>query len=466
MANLINVIQDTTELTRRGFVTNYPHFRHWRKEAGGEGLIPKPLNIYVHLPYCLQRCAYCHFKTTTLRKTQMAEIDRYVSALCREIELASERFHLRDRQTISIYFGGGTPTLLSGENIDRIMETLRRNLTLGDLEINFEAEPVSLNRRKAEILKRHGVNRINLGIQSFCDEVVFKTGRRDTEKQALEAVDIALSTGAVVNIDLIGGLVGETMETWAYSIRRALESHAPSITVYKLEVYANTQYYADLRRQNISLPSDAEELEFARYAFDQFERAGYKPVNFFTFTRGGGYVQRHITSRWQGGDVYAFGSSAFGSLGNWAYQNTIEFDRYAELIEQGQLPIFRGYVYTALELMTRDVILGMKLVRFDRRAFRMKYGIDLLKLAGPEIGRLEGDGFLTVKDDVIVLSGKGILYGDYVGRMLALAMEAQANWRPTDTLAASDIVMPQLPPAARTFIDAAATAMPSANPAM
>ncbi len=434
MPNLINVIQDTSELTRRGFVTNYPHFRHWRKEAGEEGLSPKPLNVYVHLPYCLQRCAYCHFKTTTLRKTQLAEIDRYVDALCREIEIATDRFHLRERRTISLYFGGGTPTLLSAENIDRIMATLHRTLTLADPEINFEAEPVSLTRRKAEILKRHGVNRINVGIQSFCDAVVFATGRRDTEKQALEAIDIALSTGAVVNIDLISGLLGETPETWAYSVRRALETRVPSITVYKLEVYANTDYYAELRRQKVSLPSDDEELAFAQHAIEELTRAGYQPVNFFTFTKNGGYVQRHITSKWQGVDVYAFGSSAFGTLGNWAYQNTTDLSRYAELVETGELPIFRGYVYNDLELMTRDVILGMKLVRFDRRAFRVRHGIDVVRLCEAAVRRLEEEGFLAIDDDAIVVTKKGILYGDYVGRILATSLETLANSQSTALL--------------------------------
>jgi oxygen-independent coproporphyrinogen-3 oxidase len=427
MPNRINVIQDPSELTRRGFVTNYPHFRHWRKEAGDEGLSAKPLNVYVHLPYCLQRCAYCHFKTTTLRKTQLAEIDRYVEALCREIEIAAERFHLRERRTISLYFGGGTPTLLSGENIDRIMATLHQNLTVVDPEINFEAEPVSLTRRKAEILKRHGVNRINVGIQSFCDEIVFRTGRRDTEKQALEAINIALSTGAVVNIDLISGLLGETPETWAYSVRRAIETRAPSITVYKLEVYANTEYYAELRRQNVSLPSDDEELEFARHAMEELDRAGYRPVNFFTFTRGGGYIQRHITTKWQGTDVYAFGSSAFGTLSNWAYQNTTELDRYADVLEKGDLPIFRGYVYNALELMTRDAILGLKLLRLDRRAFTARHGLDVVRLCEAAVRQLEDEGFITVDDDAIVLTRKGILYGDYVGRILGSSLEALAH---------------------------------------
>jgi oxygen-independent coproporphyrinogen-3 oxidase len=424
---MLNVIQDDLEVTRRGFVTNYPDFRQWRKEAVEQGLNRQPLNVYLHLPYCIQRCAYCHYKTTTLRSTQLSDIDRYVESLCREIEIASERFHLRERPAISLYFGGGTPSLLSPANIDRIMRTLRQNLTLADPEINFEAEPVSLTARKAEILTQHGVNRINVGIQSFCDDIVFRTGRRDTEKQALKAIEIALSTRAVVNVDLISGLQGETAETWAYSVRRAIESGAPSITVYKLELYANTEYYAELRRQNITLPSDDEELKLARYALEEFAAAGYQPVNFFTFTRGGQYVQRHTTTKWQGVDVYAFGASAFGSLGNWSYQNTNDLQRYSEILEQGKLPLFRGYVYNDLESMTRDVVLGMKLIRFDRRAFRKRHGLDLVKLCEPALQRLQADEFITVDDEAIVLSKKGILYGDYVGRVLAASLESLAN---------------------------------------
>jgi oxygen-independent coproporphyrinogen-3 oxidase len=334
---------------------------------------------------------------------------------------------LHERPAISIYFGGGTPTLLSPDNIDRVMETLRKNLTLVDPEITVEAEPVSLTRRKAEVLKRHGVNRISVGIQSFCDEIVFRTGRRDTEKQALESINIALSTGAVVNIDLISGLAGDTKDTWAYSVRRAIETGVPSVSVYKLEIYANTEYYAELKRQKISLPTDDEELALARYTLEEFGRTDYQPINFFTFTRSGGYVQRHTTTKWQGVDVYAFGASAFGSLGNWAYQNTNELDRYSEFIEKGELPLSRGYVYNALELMTRDVLLGMKLVRFDRRAFKARHGVDVVRLCEPAVHRLEEEGFLTLSDDAIALSEKGILYGDYVGRMLASSLEAMAS---------------------------------------
>lgn len=423
---MLNVIENDVELTRKGFITNYPDYRHWRKEAIDDGATPKPLNIYLHLPYCIQRCAYCHYKTTTLRSTHLTDIDKYVESLCREIEICAERFHLRERPAISIYFGGGTPTLMSARTIDRIMLTLGRHLTPSAPEITFEAEPVSLTKSKAELLVQHGVNRINVGIQSFCDDIVFRTGRRDTEQQALKAIDIALSTGAVVNVDLISGLEGESRETWAYSVRRAVESGAHSITVYKLEVYANTEYFASLRRQKISLPSDEDELTFARYALDALTCAGYQPANFFTFTREGRYVQRHVTTKWQGVDVYAFGTSAFGSFGNLAYQNTNDLERYSEILRDGKLPWFRGHVYNDLELMTRDVVLGMKLVRFDRRQFRERHGIDVVRLCQTSFERLESDGFITVTDDAITLSDKGVVYGDYVGRSLATELEALA----------------------------------------
>jgi len=150
-------------------------------------------------------------------------------------------------------------------------------------------------------------------------------------------------------------------------------------------------------------------------------------VNFFTFTKNGEYVQRHTTTKWQGVDNYAFGASAFGSLGNWAYQNTNELDRYCERVDAGELPIFRGYVYNDLELMTRDALLGMKLIRLDRRAFKARHGIDVVRLCEAVMERLQTDGFVTVDEEQVVLTEKGILFGDYVGRVLAASLEALGN---------------------------------------
>src|SRR5678816_2736776 len=146
-------------------------FRYWNKDWVEEGIKPAPLNLYVHMPYCIQRCAYCYFKTTTLQENRLQEIDRYVNSVCKEIEIGAKRFHLGERPVETVYFGGGTPTLMSEDNIDKIFATLRANFNFVNPQITFEGEPVTLTPRKAALLQRNGVNRISLGIQSFKEEV-------------------------------------------------------------------------------------------------------------------------------------------------------------------------------------------------------------------------------------------------------------------------------------------------------
>lgn len=415
------------ELSRRGFIITYPMFRYWNREALDQEMEPKPLNVYVHMPYCIQRCAYCWFKTTTLKENRLKQIDHYVEALCKELALASRHYHLKERPVETIYFGGGTPTLMSEDNLERVFETIYENFTLANPQITVEGEPVTLTERKAALLKRHNVNRISLGIQSFKEEIVFQTGRRDTEEQAMRAIELAKSTGADVNIDLISGLAGETEETWAYSVKRALEADVHNITIYKLELYANTPYYSAEKNQEISLPDDDQELEFIKYAISELKKANYQAVNTFTFTRDGAYDQLHTRSKWLGNDNCATGVSSFGSIGTWNYQNLNDIASYTKSVESGKLPAFRGYNCSSFDMMIRDVVMGMKLVRFNHVEFQKKHGLNLVQACRPVLSQLEEEGFVGVGDEEIALTDQGIIYGDYVGRCLEGALRGYAG---------------------------------------
>lgn len=406
------------DLSRKGFIITYPMFRYWHKDAVEEGSKPQPLNVYVHMPYCIQRCAYCWFKTTTLKENRLKEIDRYVSAVCRELALASEHFDLKKRPVETVYFGGGTPSLMTEENIDRLFSALHENFTLADPQITFEGEPVTLTDRKAAALKRHNVNRISLGIQSFKEEIVFQTGRQDTEEDAFRAIELAKSTGADVNIDLISGLAGETPETWAYSVRRAIEADVHNITIYKLELYANTPYYSAEKSHQITLPTDEQELELIRYALAELKKHDYRPVNTFTFTKGGAYDQKHTRSKWLGNDNYAAGVSAFGSIGRYNYQNMNDIHAYIDTVERGGLPAFRGYNCTTVDLLLRDAVMGIKLVDLDHVRYRERHGLDLLQACAADLSELQEEGFVTVDERNISLTEQGVLFGDYVGRVL------------------------------------------------
>ncbi|HBL29567.1 MAG TPA: coproporphyrinogen III oxidase family protein [Acidobacteria bacterium] len=411
------------DLSRKGVILTYPMFRFWNKEAVDLGVKPQRLNIYVHMPYCIQRCAYCYFKTTTLKDNRLQEIDRYAASVCKELETGSQRFHLRERPVETVYFGGGTPTLLSEENIDKLFATLRENFTLDHPQITFEGEPVTLTERKAAVLQRNQVNRISLGIQSFKEEIVFQTGRRDTEEQTMKAIELAKATGAEVNVDLLSGLAGETPETWAYSVRRAIEAGVHNITLYKLELYANTPYYTSEKHNEIELPTDEEELVLIEYAHAELAKHGYRPVNAFTFTKGGAHDQLNTRSRWQGNDSYAVGVSAFGSLGTWNYQNTNDISAYVEAVERGELAAFRAYNSNTFDLAVRDAVMGIKLVRLDHLWFREKHGLDLLTVCEDELRRLVDERFVTVDDQEIALTARGLIFPDYVARRIEGAMK-------------------------------------------
>jgi oxygen-independent coproporphyrinogen-3 oxidase len=133
---------------RTGFVTNYPNFLHWKTLNDEQLNDTRPLNIYVHTPFCIQRCSYCYYKTVNLKPAEKKDrIGRYVDNLCKEIELASAQYTLGSRPVASVYFGGGTPTLLEGEQLERISDTLQKHLNFDNPEFTVEAEPVTLTEK-------------------------------------------------------------------------------------------------------------------------------------------------------------------------------------------------------------------------------------------------------------------------------------------------------------------------------
>ena len=415
--------QDYWDPARKGFVTNYPNFPHWKRLEAGQMADTRPLNIYLHTPFCIQRCSYCYYKTINLRGNEKYErMDRYVKTLCREIELSAQMYNLKNRPVISIYFGGGTPSLLYEDQIERIGRTLYDNFTLVDPEFTMEAEPVTITKTKAETMRAINVNRMSMGVQSFDDEIIKASHRLDDEKKALRAIDLVKQTGVALNIDLMSGLAGETPDKWRHSVQRAIETDVDSVTVYKTELYSNTEYYRNIKNQTLELPSDDEELRYMHYAMQQLQQADYVPWSFYNYTKRGGHVHVHAPSIFRGDDCAAFGVSAFGRHGDWLYQNTNDEEKYIQQVEAGELPVQRGYPLTSLDNIIRDVVLCMKLVSFDLRWFQQKHGFKLESLCAETLHQLQADDFIVLSENEIRLTEKGMLYGDYAGKSLTRAL--------------------------------------------
>jgi len=414
---------DQVKLSRVGFVSNYPHFRYWKKSGVPAILSAPPLNVYVHVPFCIQKCAYCYYKTEQYKNP--AQLNAYLDALEREIELACGTLHLEGRVLQAVYIGGGTPSLMKDRMFSRVVEVLRRHFAWSDTEFTVEAEPRTITRKKIDFLKEIGVNRVSIGVQSFDDQVIALSGRHHSGGKALEAIDIVQRAGdVVINIDLLSGLAGETGETWKRTVDTAIGSGVHNITVYKMETYLNTEFFNEgVRKNNIQLPDEETELGFMQTAIDRFAASGYQPWSFFTFTRGGGFHHRYAANLWHGQDCSAFGPSAFGMIGNVNYQNVNDLAMYTESVERGELPVIRAHALTAKDRMLRDILLGLKLARFDAADFKERHGFDFRRLIPQVLEELQENGFLLVDGDFLELGPKGILFGDYVAKRLDFALK-------------------------------------------
>jgi oxygen-independent coproporphyrinogen-3 oxidase len=228
----------------------------------------------------------------------------------------------------------------------------------------------------------------------------------------------------VINIDLLSGLAGETPKTWNETIETAINTNVHNITVYRLEVYLNTEFFKkSVRKKVLQLPDETQELELMKIAIEKFSASQYKPWCFFTFSPNGRFQHAYVSNFWKGEDCVALGASGFGLLGHYNYQNSNELDSYLEYIDNDQLPIIRAHRLTGKDLMVRDLLLGMKLTRCNRRDFIERHGFDFRDVLSGTIDELISENYILIEGDDITLTPKGILYGDYVGKRLAQALK-------------------------------------------
>ncbi len=236
------------------FISNYPPYSQWKAEylPEIESVLHRPprpevpLGLYLHIPFCRKRCKFCYFKVFTQVKSE--EIERYVAALSREIELVSQLEVMGGRPFRFVYFGGGTPSFLSPKQLTSLVDRLRASISWDKAEeVTFECEPGTLSETKVHTLKELGVTRLSLGVESFSDYVLEENGRAHLSKEVYKAWEwITAAQFDNVNIDLISGMVGESWDNWKENIRRALELSPESLTIYQMELPFNTVYSKDL----------------------------------------------------------------------------------------------------------------------------------------------------------------------------------------------------------------------------
>lgn len=404
------------------FVSNYPPFSQWTteqladvREALESPPADVPLGLYLHIPFCRKRCKFCYFKVFTDKNS--GEVERYVSALSQEIELVSKVPVMGERPFRFVYFGGGTPSFLSGKQLTRLVDRLKENINWDHAEeVTFECEPGTLSEAKVHTLRELGVTRLSLGVEHFDDEILRDNGRAHESGEIDKAWPWIKAAGfSNTNIDLISGMVGETDEKWQYAVRRALELDPDSVTIYQMELPFNTVYSKDILGNQIETPvADwPTKRRWVDWAFDQFSAAGYSVSSAYTMVKNPTAVNfSYRDNLWRGSDLLATGIASFGHVSGVHYQNRAEWEEYCGSLEAGQLPLGRGLRLTLQQRLIRELILQLKKGYLDLAYFQQKFGCNIVDEWQEAWQDYEAAGYVTISDTRVELTRQGLLRVD------------------------------------------------------
>ncbi len=408
------------------FVGNYPPFSYWNKEGAEHAraalaqppVSGTPMGIYVHLPFCRRRCHFCYFRVYTGKDAKPDRVANYLDAVEKETELYSRTPLLSGRRPRYVYFGGGTPSFLSIEQLTRLFHDLQKSFPWNECEeIAFESEPGTLTDEKLHALHDLGVTRLSIGVENFDDGVLKSNGRAHLSKEVYRAYEVSRQAGfQQINVDLIAGMLNETEANWRDCVRKVIDMGPECVTIYQLEVPFNTTLYKEMHAKGEIVAPVADwptKREWVAYAFSELENAGYTITSGYTAIRNP--KVNHFMYReylWRGADMMALGVASFGYFRDNHYQNEKDFGPYVDRLARGELPIARGLALSDDDRLIREFILIMKLGQVDAAYFQRKFDVDVLERFAAPLAHHAAAGHLVLADGRITLTRQGLLRVD------------------------------------------------------
>ncbi len=367
------------------------------------------LGVYIHIPFCKARCRYCDFNTYSGLEKLILE---YTQALLIELQI----WRALSLSAKSIYFGGGTPSLLPYENLQLVLEACRTSFDIvNGAEITLEANPGTIARGYLENIKIIGVNRLSLGVQSFDNSLLKILGRIHHASEAREAYIEARTAGFDnINLDLMYGLPTQTLRNWENSIEEALELEPEHLSLYALTLEEGTPLYADIMSEKIPTPDSDLAADMYLLAEEKLEKAGYIHYEISNWAKPG-RESRHNLNYWQSGSYSGIGAGAHSYFNGERFWNTAHPEEYIRRIKEDGRAV-AGKEFISPEIEQADyIILRLRLqAGLDLHEFRIRYGEDLTRLYKDRISSLKEAGLLEETDGNICLSPKGRLLGNEV----------------------------------------------------
>lgn len=291
------------------------------------------MSIYLHIPYCKKLCYYCDFHFSLNLTTKQ----EFVAALCKEIELQKDFLTAQKLETI--YFGGGTPSVLSKDEIAQILHTIKKNFPISETaEISFECNPDDLNKDYLQDLFHLGINRLSIGIQSFFNDDLLILNRRHNSQEAKNCVKIAQEVGfRNITIDLIYGLPNQTIERWRQNLEIVSQLNIQHLSAYALTVEKTTALHKFVNTGKIIIPQDEQVISHFEYLVEWSHKQGFEQYEISNFARNGMY-SKHNSNYWKGIPYLGVGPSAHSFNGTHRFWNISHNQKYIQSIQEGIVP--------------------------------------------------------------------------------------------------------------------------------
>ena len=380
----------------------------------------KEMELYIHVPFCIKKCAYCDFLSAPAGEE---ERQRYVETMIKEIQGYRKKY--QEYCVTTIFVGGGTPSVLSGEQIKEVFNALRASFVIDtQAEITIEVNPGTVTEEKVEAWMQAGVNRISIGLQSVNDEELQMLGRMHTYKDFLNTYHLLRDKGFNnLNIDLISAIPGQTLESWKKTLSTVAELEPEHISAYSLIVEEGTPFYtiygeggADGNLESMVQPLPDEETErfiyeetetiLQKYGYDRYEISNYaKP----------GYACRHNEGYWRRVNYLGVGLGASSLIENQRFQNFSTYDAYMDAIQNQKLFHEEVESLSVTDEMEEFIFLGLRMMSgISREVFQKKFGKKIETVYEKQIQQLKKDGLIEFVENRIRLTKRGIDISNYV----------------------------------------------------
>ena len=368
--------------------------------------------IYIHIPFCRKACHYCNFHfSTSLAKTEAME-----TSILKEITLRSSEL---EEEVQTIYFGGGTPSILAPATIDKMLQTLKAQYSISsNPEITLEANPDDITAEKAKAWKQMGINRFSIGVQSFADENLQWMNRAHDASQSMDCIQIIREAGFQnFSIDLIYGTPGQTQQGWIKDLEKAIELKIPHLSCYALTVEEGTALHHMIgsgKKQKISADEQAERFE----ALVQLStKAGYIHYEISNLAMPG-KESKHNSAYWEGKPYLGFGPSAHSFSGTKRSWNIAENLKYIQSIEAGILPR-EEETLREIDQLNEYIMTSLRSIKgMQKGVIETRWGMDKLQIISTEIEQFIRSGKIMANENAWVLTGEGRFFADGIASSL------------------------------------------------